>query len=432
MRRILVSVATGLAALGAVAAAAGPFAPERVSVDPSGPAGNQDSYEGAVTSSGRFVAFYSAAMTLVPGDTNNAYDVFVRDRKTGTTSRVSVATGGTQGDGPSRNPCISSNGRYVLFQSDASNLVPGDTAFTLDVFLHDRKTGETRRVSSPPGGGEPDGNSSIYGASLSANGRYAVFGSSATNLVAGDDNTFNDVFLADLKTGAITLVSRSRDGGPAGGTSLIPGISAGGRFVAFPCNGGDLVEGSSNGREHVYVWDRKTDGMRRVTVNQAGDLADGDSGEPAVSNDGNVVAFYSTAGNLVAGDAPSSYDSFVTDLRTGVTRCLSAPEGGTPVGDGYSVSISQNGRLVVFYCQNDGIVPEDSNNLGDVFAFDTRTGHVRLLTANAQGVAADGDSFMYGASLAPNGRWVAVSSDAIDLAPGPTDGLYQEYLLGTL
>ena len=150
----------------------------------------------AISADGRFVAFVSFATNLVPGDTNDATDVFVRDRQTGTTRRVSLGPGGVQGNGGSAGPAISANGRFVAFFSAATNLVPGDTNGTADVFVRDRQTGTTRRVSLGPGGVQGDGDS--VGAAISADGRFVAFESDATNLVPGDTNGAPDVFVRSL------------------------------------------------------------------------------------------------------------------------------------------------------------------------------------------------------------------------------------------
>ena len=141
------------------------------------------------------MAFHSSATNLVNGDTNSAYDIFVHDRETGKTTRVSVRTNGVQGDGNSYYPSISSDGRYVAFYSYATNLVNGDTNDVYDIFVHDRQTGETRRVSVRTNGVQGDGNSAYPSIS---GGRYVAYESEATNLVNKDTNGFSDIFVTEL------------------------------------------------------------------------------------------------------------------------------------------------------------------------------------------------------------------------------------------
>ncbi|MCP4428470.1 MAG: hypothetical protein GY803_28635, partial [Chloroflexi bacterium] len=176
-----------------------PPPPITVSVSSTGEKGNGWSSSPAISSHGRFIVFTSFADNLVPGDTNGLTDVFVHDRQTGQTRRVSVSSGGVQSDGPSNAADISANGRWVVFTSYARNLVPQDTNNTFDVFTHDLLTGETRRVSVSARGVEANGPS--YEPSIAGDGRYLAFVSKATNLIAGDENGYADVFIKDQNTG---------------------------------------------------------------------------------------------------------------------------------------------------------------------------------------------------------------------------------------
>src|SRR5438132_192115 len=170
---------------------------KRVSVDSLGAQAIGDSEGPSISADGRFVAFYSSAANLVGGDTNGVRDVFVRDRKTGKTTRVSVDSHGAQGNGDSDGPSISADGRFVAFLSTAGKLVGGDTNGARDVFVRDRKAGKTRRVSVGPHGAQGKGASFVP--SISANGRFVAFSSVASNLVAGDTNTASDIFVRDRK-----------------------------------------------------------------------------------------------------------------------------------------------------------------------------------------------------------------------------------------
>src|SRR5438445_496038 len=208
----------------------------RVSVASDGTEGNDVSLGSALSADGRFVAFDSAATDLVAGDTNGVSDVFVHDRQTGTTERVSVASDGTQGNDASFYSALSADGRFVAFDSDATNLVAGDTNGTTDVFVHDRQTGTTERVSVASGGGtQGNGKSGGFFAfpALSADGRFVAFQSDAPNLVAGDTNGTTDVFVHDRQTGTTERVSVASGGSQGNGCSAGPVLSADGRFVAF-------------------------------------------------------------------------------------------------------------------------------------------------------------------------------------------------------
>jgi Tol biopolymer transport system component len=281
----------------------------RVSVSSAGAEGNNWSYYPSISADGRFVAFSSDASNLVAGDGNGTSDVFVRDRATGKTRRVSVSSAGAEGNNASYDPSISADGRFVAFHSDASNLVAGDGNGTSDVFVRDRATGKTRRVSVSSAGAEGNGDS--YASSISADGRFVAFHSNASNLVAGDGNGTSDIFVHDRATGKTRRVSVSSAGAQGNGASYNPSISADGRFVAFHSNASNLVAGDGNGTTDVFVHDRATGKTRRVSVSSAGAEGNGASYNPSISADGRFVAFESSASNLVAGDGNGTSDIFV-------------------------------------------------------------------------------------------------------------------------
>jgi Tol biopolymer transport system component len=200
------------------------------------------------------VAFYSSASNLVTGDTNGAVDIFVHDRQTGATTRVSVGIGGAQPNGNSRSPAISADGRYVAYTSGATNLAANDTNAADDIFVYDRQTGATTRISNAPGAVPSNGYSDL--AALSADGRYVVFKSTASNLVAGDNNGAWDIFVHDRQTGATTRVSVGPGGAQANSDSNTPALSADGRYAAFESSANNLVVGDTNNASDVFVHDR--------------------------------------------------------------------------------------------------------------------------------------------------------------------------------
>jgi Tol biopolymer transport system component len=220
-------------------------------VSSTGEQADANSSGSAVSADGRFVAFGSNASNLVPNDGNHTYDVFVRDRKTGKTRRVSVSSEGVEGNGASQNPSISANGRFVAFSSGAANLVPGDTKEHVDVFVHDRKTGKTRRVNLSSAGVEADLDSDLP--SISASGRFVAFESFATNLVPGDTKAVRDVFVRDRKTGKTKRVSVSSAGVEGDAESFAPSISGDGRFVAFESPAMNLVPEDLNNARDVFL-----------------------------------------------------------------------------------------------------------------------------------------------------------------------------------
>jgi Tol biopolymer transport system component len=285
---------------------------EIVSVNSNGRAGNDESLESAISADGRFVAFTSFASNLARSDKNGTTDVFLRDRQAGYTERVSVASDGSEARGYSWQPSVSADGRYVAFYSTAANLVPGDRGGAADVFVRDRQTRQTRRASETADGTPANGYS--VQPVLSANGRHVAFVSAARNLATGDTNGVIDVFVKNLETGAVERVSVATGGGQANGPSFEPALSADGRYVAFESFASNLVPGDDNRRSDVFVHDRATGTTRRVSVAAGGNAANDDNWTPSLSADGRFVAFRSDATNLAAADGNRSSDVYVADL----------------------------------------------------------------------------------------------------------------------
>jgi len=339
------------------------------------------SYAGGLSSNARYVVFSSDSPNLVSHDTNRASDVFVFDRTRNITARVSVGARGRQANGPSGGPAISANGRYVAFSSLASNLVRGDSNKQTDIFVRDLRTHRTIRVSVTSRGGQARCNEGCESTepALSANGRYVAFQSSATNLVRGDTNRLGDVFVHDLRTGKTERVSVSSSGRQAGGDrtntgSNAPAISADGRFVAFHSLATNLVAGDTNRTADAFVRDRRAHKTTRVSVSSAGAQANGENlGALGISADGHYVAFTSLASNLVAGDVNEITDVFVRDLRAGTTTLVSLGVSGNQGGDASAVnpaSFSADDRYLAFSSWSSNFVPGDTNDKPDVFVRD--------------------------------------------------------------
>jgi Tol biopolymer transport system component len=349
---------------------------ERVSVDSAGVEGNNASTAPSTSSDGRYVAFESFATNLVGvgNDNNNRPDVFVHDRQTGTTTRVSVDSGGAEGDDISTDPSISSDGRYVAFESSATNLVAAGGDMLEDIYVHDRQTGITTRVSENTMGNESDGFS--LDPSISANGQYVAFLSDATDLVAGDTNGQVDIFVHDRQTGVTTRVSVTSAGNEANGASSFPSISSDGRFVAFESIATDLVVGDTNGFFDIFVHDLQTGATTRVSVDSAGAEGNGGSSSCSISGDGRYVAFVSDASNLVGvgNDTNGSTDVFVHDRDT----------------DG------------------DGIYDE--------------LGEVSTVRVSVDSAGAEGDDISTAPSISSDGRYVAFESNATNLVADDTNG----------
>lgn len=375
----------------------------RVSVGSAGEEGDLGSSRASLSADGRYVAFYSDASNLVPGDEpandpdtcptcTGVRDVFVRDWETGTTVRVSVRTDGTAGNDKSDRPSISGDGRYVAFISEADDLVPNDTNLLKDIFVRDRETGTTVRVSVSSEGVEGKGNSNRP--SISDDGRYIAFYSDVFNLVPDDEPPFDSATCPDC-TGVRDIFVHDRD----------------------PDGNGIVDEGNGV--------------STRIGVSTTGDFPDRDTGGPKFSADGSVVAMVGTATSLVAGDTNRSEDVFVRDLATAATTRVSVSSTGaqassptTILPDSQDGSISGDGRFVVFRSAGVNLARLDTNLVDDIFLHDRdvdqdgifdepgaiATRRISVSLTGAEALGASG-----GSKISADGSRVVYYSDATNL-----------------
>jgi Tol biopolymer transport system component len=391
----------------------------RASVDTEGGDPNRDSDRPSMSGNGRYVAFQSFASDLVPGDGNGTYDVFVRDLVSGTTVRASVDTEGGDPDGFSLFPSISANARHVAFYSLASDLVPGDGNGTDDVFVRDLVSGTIVRASVDTEGDDPNSESQFP--SISANGRYVAYTSDASDLVPGDRNGTNDVFVRDLVSGTTVRASVDSEGGDPNSSSFSPSISANGRYVAYTSFASDLVPGDGNGTYDVFVRDLVSGTTVRASLDTEGGDPNSSSFERSISANGRYVAFSSDASDLVPGDGNGAADVFVRDLVSGTTvRASVDTEGGDPNSFSSSASISPNGRYVAFTSDASDLVPGDQRFTLDVFVRDLVNGTTVRASVDTEGGNPNGGSA--GQSISARGEYVAFTSDASDLVPGDGNG----------
>jgi Tol biopolymer transport system component len=429
-------------ALASVPASAGvAVTTTRVSVNSAGADGNPTSGASSnlpisISATGRYVAFSDNAPNLVKGDGNFRYDVFVRDRVRGETTRVSVSSAGAEGNNDSFFPAISANGRFVAFASIASNLVRGDTNHRLDVFVRDRKRGKTTRVSVNSAGAEAD-DGSVWRPAISPDGRFVAFESASTNLVLDDHNGIRDVFVRDLKRGQTTRVSVSSSGAEqisghgAEELGTVPALSHNGRYVAFSSRGKNLVEGDRNDTDDIFVRDRKLGETTRVSVSSTGEEANGSSlFYPSISANGRFIAFTSYASDLVPGDGNRREDVFVRDRKRGVTTRVRENNGSGGLYSGIP-SISDNGRFVAFESPASDLVKGDRNGHVDVFLRDRKRGRTTLLSVSSEGEQGNDES-SFPAISAHNGRFVAFSSLASSLVAGDRHNTADTFVRGPL
>jgi Tol biopolymer transport system component len=401
-----------------------------VSVDSTGAQGNLESDACSISADGRFVAFSSFATNLVGGDTNGWNDIFVHDRQSGATERLSVDSAGGQGNGLSEHPAISADGRYVAFDSGASNLVAGDTNAASDIFLHDRQLGTTERVSVDSAGGQGNGGS-VYPV-ISADGRFVAFESAASNLVATDTNATFDIFVRDRRLGTTERVSLSSGGGQGNSGSGLASISVDGRCVAFRSSSTNLVAGDTNGNDDIFVRDRLLGTTERVSVDTGGSQANGTSAELSISGDGRCVAFLSQASNLVAGDTNGTPDVFVHDRQTGTTERVSVATGGVQTNGAsfmpfhFPPALSPDGRFVAFDSSAWNLVAGDTNGTPDIFVHDRRSGTTERVSVDSGGAQGNGTSAR--PAITPDGRFVAFFSNASNLVAGDTNSTWDVFV----
>ncbi len=371
-----------------------------------------------VSADGRYVLFSSTSNQFAAGDTNNAPDIFVRDLQTGTMILVSSTPAGTPGNNSSFEAAITPDGRYVVFRSIASDLVAGDSVNTSDIFLRDLSAGTTTLISRSSSGVQGNGFSAEP--SISDDGRFIAFHSQASTFFAGDDNGTSDVFLHDRLDGSLTLVSRSVAGGVGNNFSVIGLVSNDGSRVAFISDANNLVPGDTNKLRDVFVFHRQTGAVELASVNASGSASGNSASEQvSISADGLKIAFRSFATDLVPGDANGWPDVFVRDLSTGVTSRASLNAAGTDGGNGHSLDpvLSRDGRRVAFLSYATDLVPGDINGVVDVYVRDLAASTTVLVNRDpSTGKSGNGASDW--PALSGDGSLIVFRSAASDLVPG--------------
>ena len=433
-----------IAVLSSPAAAQDPIT--RVSDAPDGTQGNWNTLDVTISADGNSIAFTSFSSNLVPGD-NNAWadaggDVFVRDRVTGAVVRVSVSSAGDEAAGCSYSPAISADGRFVLFQSYADNLVPGDTNGLPDLFVHDRDpdangvfdegNGVTTRVNVASDGTQSDADG--YNGTISADGTLVCFCSAATNLVAGDGNGVNDVFVRDLSAGTTTRVSVDSNGAEGDDVSSGASISADGRYVVFTSFATNLAPNDVNGFGDVFLHDRGTGATTLVSLDSSGAQGNGFSQAGRLSADDQILGFNSYASNLVAGDTNGGGDCFLRDLATGITTRISVGTGGVECASGSSFDgMSGDARFVVFTTWADNMVAGDDNEVLDVFVHDALLDSTTLVSCSRTGEIGNDSLALngigsFGGPISADGRFVTLLSYATNLVSYDTNDFEDAFL----
>jgi len=399
---------------GAIAIVLSPGPIERASLAGLDTEANGQSLKPAVDSAGRYVAFESDANNLVVLDSNFSRDIFLRDTAVRTTRRVSVASGGVQANGSSYSAVLSADGRYIAFESLATNLVVGDVNAQRDIFWHDTVSNITRRVSVSSSNVEA--NRASFDAAVSPEGRYVAFESDATNLLATvDSNAARDVFVHDTSTGVTRRVSiNSAEEQASNGDSAAAAISSNGRYIAFQSAATNLVAADTNAVFDVFRRDTVAGETIRISVTSLGAQGNLQSVNPDISADGRYVVFESDASNLVAGDTNGVRDIFVRDTVLGTTERVSISDSQLQANFASGVAtISDDGRYVAFQSLATNLVVTATNGLTNVYIRDRVAGRTVLYSANDAGT--QGNQASQFAALSGFGTRIAFDSAATNL-----------------
>lgn len=391
-----------------------------VSLDSTGVQANEESYLGSFSADGRLIMFESEATNLAQGDVNGASDIFIHDRVSGVTTLVSQSISGVPGNAPSFFATFTPDGRFVAFASSASDLVANDAnGNATDMFVRDLLSGTTELVSVSSAGEQANGDSG-WGAT-SADGRYVAFLSRATNLVAGVVDGSNQVFLRDRVAGTTILVSRSSSGAVGDGDCWGVAISANGSIVSFGSTATNLVSGDSNQMSHVFVHEIASGVTECISATPSGLPGNGWSYNGELSADGRIATFASYSSDLIAGGTNGQCHEFVRDRLAGTTEIVSVDTSGNE-GNGYSWpgNLSADGRFISFGSMASNLVAGDTNQSEDSFVHDRLTGETFLAGLTSTGHLCQYGS--YGGRISPDGRHVAFSGQGEDIIPGGAHG----------
>lgn len=373
---------------------------------------NQGSFRPDVSSDGRFVVFESTATNLDPWDTQPQYDIFVRDFTTGTTQRISTPSTSVTPNADSRAPSISADGQRVVFESAATNLISGDTNGKVDIFVWTRSTGQISRVSVASNGAQADAD--CEKARISGDGRFVVFESRAGNLDPAKSGSRRDVYVRDLLLGTTRCASLNQFGQPGDRDSFHGSISADGNRVAFESESTNMLFWDTNNHNDVYVRDFAANTIARASTTWNGLEGNAGSMRPSISPDGMYVAFESQASNLVIGDTNYQNDIFLRDLAGGFTHRISVSSTGNQGNmRSFDPQFSGNGRYVCFMSEATTMIPGDTNNFTDVFVRDLQA--YQTLRVSRGRMTSQVQNHCRNARISSTGRFVVFENDANNL-----------------
>lgn len=390
--------------------------------------GNGMSWNPDISGDGSLISFESEATNLSPEDNNPGSDIYLLTINPLIFDLISRTPQNRQGNRKSERSRISADGRFVVFESDASDLVANDNNGFRDVFLFNREQDTVERVSFTSNGQEPNGPS--FHAQISRDGRFISFQSNATNMTSDEDNNQGDIFVLDRQTQAlIRIPMNDNEAGNGtsddGGLGVIGGKHAQSRdanFIAFASDDPGLLPNGNDGFGQVYVYERATGNIELVSVNNQRERGNATSKEPSLSADGRFVAFESFANNLVPNDRNFQNDIFVRDRLLGTTERVSVNSNGEEadfVGDSVAPNISEDGRFVVFSSQATNLVPDD-RGFPDVFIFDRLSRRIERLSVTSTGAQAN--HYSSSPSISLDGRFITFETFASNIIPGDRNG----------
>ncbi|PHS14845.1 MAG: hypothetical protein COA78_05540 [Blastopirellula sp.] len=398
--------------------------------------GNSVSIDSTISADGSLIVFDSYASNLVPGDTENSDDIFLYNVAQDSISRISIELAENENEVYKYNFSISDNNQYLFFQSNSSLLVGNDTNASTDLFRYQISNGNIIRVSLGTGGVEAIGNS--VNTSVSADGNSLVFESRAGNLTS-KEFVGAGVFYRDIISDTTKLISVNNNGDPSDRGASLPSINADGTLVTFMSSAGNLTENTNNFGLGVFLHDLSNSTTSLISMNSNGDYPNQRSDFATISSDGSTVVFVSNASNLVEGDENGSSDLFAFDRPTSSTSLLSksyqsnsGPSELPTTGDGDSINAvtSEDGRFIAYSSYASNLLSLDTNGKADVFLYDNLLGTTELISVNNLGEISNGDSLE--PSISANGRFIAYRSDATNLNDLPSTGAYNVYVYDAL
>ena len=409
------------------ASATPPYINQAVDYDIAGGSPSSGGYVGSMSQDGRYVAFESIANDIVSGANNSKYHIYVRDRQTNSTTLVSQSTSGALGDGYSTNPTISADWIYVVFESMATNLVSGDTGGNLDVFIRDIKNSTTVRVSTNVSGNGANGWSQQ--ADVSSDGQFVVFASDATNLVSSPVTSTSDnrIYQKNMKTGLVQLISQSASGSLANSSSYYPVMSCEGRFIAYQSWANNLVEGDSynptKSKFRVYIVDM----MSGISPSAINITSNGELVEPKMSCNGSYVSFTSTSTDLISGGTSSGLNVFVYNRITSTIELVSKNSAGSEQNSitVNPTAVSDDGKYISFASDATNLIPGVGGaNQHQVYLHNLNTDTTDVLSKNSAGSLAYAQNIP--TNMSADGKYVTfhTSTTSNILISGFTGSLY--------